>query len=199
MIVKDLYLEITNISQGVNIAIFVYIFTTSDFLASIPASNYGTMLIALASFLGVIIFWVRYYLDTAILDRSFTTLSVTWFFLYVVTQGISISFIGNPSRWFLATSIFLFFGAGFYSLNLMEIRRKLNAGVMASVPRFIGWQKRRLIELLIFSVLSLCCSIFVNNSPALTLPTAIIAVAFAFWQIVVTEHYRTFKFIETGV
>jgi len=199
LIVKDLYLEITNISQGVNIAIFIYVLTTQDFLASVVPSNFSTILIALASFLGVVIFWSRYYLDTAILERSFTTLSVTWFFLYVITQGISISFIGSPPRWFLTTSIFLFFGAGFYSLNLKEIRRKQQAGVMSSVPQFVRWQTRRLIELLVLSALSFGCALLVSSHPRLTLPGAIVALASALWQIVVTENYRTFKFIETGV
>jgi hypothetical protein len=199
LIVKDLYLEITNICQGVNIAIFVYILTTQDYVSSIVTSNFSTVLIALASLLIVVIFWARYYLDTEILNRSFTTLSVTWFFLYVVSQGISISFISDPPKWFVTTSIFLFFGAGFYSLNLTEIRRKQKAGVMASVPGFVRWQMKRLIELLFLSLLSLGSGILVNKYPVLTLPAAILALLLTLWQIVVTESYRTFKFIETGV
>ena len=85
-IIKDLYLEITNIAQGVNIAIFVYIIATRDFFSSLADNYFSTPFIALASLLIVVIFWARYYLDTAILDRSFTPLSVPWFFLYVVVS-----------------------------------------------------------------------------------------------------------------
>lgn len=198
-IIKDLYLEITNIAQGVNVAIFVYVLTTPEFSASITTSRFSTVLIALTSLLIVIIFWARYYLDTVILDRSFTMLSVTWFFLYVVVQGISISLIANPSAWFTTSGVFLFFAAGFYYLNLREIDRKQKAGVMTPVPLFVNWQKQRLVELPILGILSLIAGILIRNWALLTVPAAVVAFFLAVWQIVVTERYRSLRFIETGV
>lgn len=149
-IIKDLYLEITNIAQGVNIAIFVYIIATRGFFSSLAENYFSAPFIAATSLLIVIIFWARYYLDTEIIDRSFTTLSVTWFFMYVVIQGISISFIADPVSWFSSTSVFLFFGVGFYFLNLRGIKRKNSAGVMPDCPKFIQWQTRRMIDLAVY-------------------------------------------------
>jgi hypothetical protein len=40
------------------------------------------------------------------------------------------SFIALPSVWLSSTGVFLFFGCGFYVLNLLEILRKQKAGVM---------------------------------------------------------------------
>ncbi|MBV6438333.1 MAG: hypothetical protein WA009_09600 [Phototrophicaceae bacterium] len=198
-IVKDLYLEITNISQGVNVAIFVYVLTTPEFSASVSATVFSTLLIAIASLLIVVVFWVRYYLDTAILNRSFTSLSVTWFFAYVVVQGLSISLISRPPMWFFVTSLFLFFGAGFYILNLREIRRKQRAGLLLTANGFVRWQEKRLIELVVLSAASFCGGLLVTAYSGLALPAAIVALGFALWQIAVTEKYRTFKFIEAGV
>ncbi len=198
-VVKILYLEITNIAQGVNIAIFVFIVTTGDFITSMAANYYSSLFLAMTSLLIVIVFWVRYYLDTEIIDRSLTVLSVTWFFLYTVVQGISISLILIPFAWFLFTSLFLFFGAGFYFLNLNEIRRKLEVGVMAECPTFMDWQKRRMYELIMLAALTLCGGLLLIRNPALVFLESIIAFVVALWQINRTRDYRKLGFIETGV
>jgi hypothetical protein len=111
-IVKVLYLEITNIAQGANIAILVYVITTHDFLTSWVTGYFSSPLFAFVSLIIVIIFWARYYLDTEILNRSFTILSTFWFFVYVVAEGVSISLLGTPCAWLGSTGVFLFFGAG---------------------------------------------------------------------------------------
>ncbi|HUN06087.1 MAG TPA: hypothetical protein PLQ56_05780 [Aggregatilineales bacterium] len=198
-IIRDLYLEITNISQGVNIAIFVYILTTREFNASILTSGLSTVLIAAASLLSVVIFWARYYLDTAILDRSFSALSVTWFFIYIVAEGISISLIPYPAMWFLATSVFLFCGAGFYLFNLREAARKQQAGVLELRPEFIGWQRRRLVELLVLAATSLGGSLLVSRFPVTAIPAALLTLAFSLWQVYLTNDYRRYQFIATGL
>lgn len=198
-IIKDLYLEITNIAQGVNIAIFVYIIATRDFVSLTVNNYFSTPFIAIASLLIVVIFWARYYLDTVILNRSFTILSLIWFFLYVVVQGVSISFITDPVAWFMSTSVFLFFGAGFYWLNLREIERKQAAGILPACPEFVRWQAKRLIDLAVFSLLSFSGAILISLYPSLVLPAAIFTLTLALVQVRVTHDYRRLSFIETGI
>jgi hypothetical protein len=135
-IIKDLYLEITNIAQGANIAILVYSITARSFLASLATGYLSPAIFALASLLIVVVFWARYYLDTGILERSFTVPAAIWFFAYSVAQGVSISFISTPWAWLAGTGVFLFFGFGFYVLNLSEIRRKQKAGMMPECSPF---------------------------------------------------------------
>jgi len=143
--------------------------------------------------------WARYYFDTEILNRSFTVISVLWFFAYLISQGVSISFIALPSVWLLSTGVFLFFGCGFYVLNLLEIRRKQKAGVMPMEYPFLNWQRRRMVELLVLSLMAFAGAYLVLLNPAIALPAAIIALVMAIWQLVVTNDYRRHRFIETGI
>ena len=198
-VVKTLYLEITNIAQGINIAIFVYIVTTGNFFSSLVMNYFSTPLIALTSLLIAVVFWARYYLDTEILDRSFTTLSLTWFFIFVIIQGISISLMTNPFAWLVSTGIFLLFGAGFYLINLGEIRRKQQAGAMPEWPAFVIWQKKRMIELIILSILTLSGAVLLQRNPVIAFSESIIALAVAIWQLAITRDYRKLGFIETGI
>ena len=197
-IVKDMYLEITNVAQGVNIAILVYVISTQDSLGHTLAS----WLLILTSFLIVIIFWIRYYFDTEILGRSFTILSAGWFFVYEVVQGVSISSVDNPPLWFLTTGLFLFMGSGFYWINLQEIRRKEKARVLKVKNEFIQWQKRRMVELLILAFLAIGISLLLRNSSLSTSWISLLASAslgIAFWQTVITNDYRRKRFLDVGI
>ncbi len=198
-VIKTLYLEITNIAQGINIAIFVFVVTAGEFFSSFVVNYFSTPLIAITSLLIVIVFWARYYLDTEIIDRSFTVVSLIWFFLYIITQGISISLMTNPFAWFASTSVFLFFGAGFYFLNLHEIKRKQRAGILPEKPLFVIWQKKRMIELIILSILTFSGAILVKSSPILAFSESVVALIVALWQLSITRDYRKLGFIETGV
>lgn len=198
-IIKDLYLEITNIAQGANIAILVYSITARSFLASLTTGYLSPAIFAIASLLIVVVFWARYYLDTGILERSFTVPAAIWFFAYAVAQGVSISFISTPWAWLAGTGVFLFFGFGFYVLNLSEIRRKQRAGMMPECSAFVDWQTRRMIELAVLSPLSLSTAVLVIRQPALALPAAIFAVGVATWQLAITRDYRRLRFLRTGV
>ena len=149
-----MYLEINNIAQGINIGIFVLVLSTPGFY-DFRTEYYSTPLFALASLFISVIFWARYYFDTELLDRSFTVLSAIWFFGYLITQGISISMVAQPTNWLMSTAVFLFFGAGFYALNLLEIHRKVKTKVLSLSSRFIVWQWKRMIELLILCVYAL--------------------------------------------
>ncbi len=198
-IIKHLYLEITNIAQGVNIAILVYAITTRDFLTPLANGYLSGLLRAVTSLLIVIVFWTRYYLDTEILERSFTTLATSWFFIYITVQGISVSLINVPWAWLTSTGVFLLFGAGFYVLNLREIRRKQEAGVMPECPRFVIWQTKRMIEMFVLSPLALYGALLVVWQPVLTFPVAACVFVASIWQLEVTRDYRRLKFLETGV
>ncbi|MBN1145618.1 MAG: hypothetical protein JXA78_00070 [Anaerolineales bacterium] len=116
-----------------------------------------------------------------------------------IFQGISISAIASPYEWFKYTSIFLFFGAGFYSLNLAEIKRQQRACVMQEWPVFVKWQRKRRIELFTLSFLSFGGALLVKHYPAIAFPGAVFALVVAFWQIVITGDYRKLGFIDTGV
>ena len=199
LIIKDLYLQINNISQGVNIGLFVVVLVTSNFYGSFAQTRYSAPLFALTNLFISIVFWARYYFDTEILNRSFTVISVLWFFAYLISQGVSISFITTPTAWLLSTGVFLFFGCGFYVLNLLEIRRKQKAGVMPRDYPFVNWQWRRMIELLVLSAMAFVGAYLVLINPAIALPAAIIALVISIWQLVVTNDYRKCKFIETGI
>ncbi len=198
-IVKDMYLEITNIAQGVNLAAFVYVISSPNFRESLTENYFGPIFLSIASFLIVVLFWVRYYFDTEILNRSFTTLSAVWFFGYETAQGLSISFISKPVFWFISTGVFLFLGAGFYWLNIREISRKQKNKSMKFNPIFVNWQKARMIELGILSALSFSSAALLKNNQSLSFITGVFAIAIAIWQVVLTDDYRKKNFIDTGI
>jgi hypothetical protein len=169
--------------------------TTPEFLISLRTGYFSAPLFAVTSLVIIIIFWIRYYLDTEILRRSFTVFSVTWFFAYLVAQGITISFVTTPTAWLGAASIFLFLGAGVYFLNLKEIQRKQEAGVMPEWSSFVRWQSKRMIELSVLSFLTLSSAFLVTMYSALTFPVAIFALAITLWQLAIMTDYSKLGFI----
>jgi hypothetical protein len=197
-IIQDMYLEINNIAQGINIGIFVFVLANPDFY-NFQERFYSSPIFILASFLISVIFWTRYYFDTEILNRSYTVVSTVWFFCYLISQGVSISMVTQPANWLFGTGAFLFFGAGFYWLNLIEIRRKENRAAISLPHGFTSWQWRRLIELLVVSILSIIGGFIVSTNPASALLAAVFALLVAIWQLVVAHDYRKYRFIETGV
>lgn len=196
-IVKNMYLEITNIAQGVNLAILVYILSTPSFWSSIEMGFLSAPVFAVCSFLIIAVFWIRYYLDTEILNRSFTVISALWFFGSEALQGITISFIASPAVWLGTTGLFLFFGAGFYWLNLKEIQRK--TAELTLKASFVTWQKQRMQELGSMSIITLIAALVVMNYPAFAIPASLCALGIAVWQTAVTNDYRRLSFIETGL
>ena len=197
-IVKDMYLEINNIAQGINIGIFVLVLSTPGFY-DFRSEYYSTPLFALSSLFISVIFWARYYFDTEVLDRSFTVFSAIWFFGYLITQGVSISMVTQPSHWLISTAGFLFFGAGFYALNLCEIRRKTRANILSLPTNFVVWQWRRLFELIFLGGLCIYGRSIIVDQPASVLLISIIAFGTTIWQLFVTHDYRKYQFIETGI
>lgn len=198
-IVRDMYLEVNSISQGLNVGLLVLVIATLDFSHAFATSYFSIPFLVMTNFVISIIFWARYYFDTEILNRSYTLLSVVWFFAYIVSQGVSISLITAPSRWLMSTGVFLFFGSGFYVLNLHEIRRKQRAGVISLQPNYVHWQSQRMIELIILSAMAFGGAYLVTVYPILAFPAASIALVIAIWQLIITNDYRRLKFIETGV
>jgi len=197
-IIKDMYLEINNIAQGINIGIFVLVLATPSFY-DFQSQFFSTPLFAIASLVISVIFWTRYYFDTEILDRSYTVISAVWFFCYLISQGVSISLVTQPADWFLSTGVFLFFGAGFYALNITEIRRKQKKDAISLTEKFVSWQWQRLVELSVLSALSIAGRFIILAQPANALPAAIFALASAVWQLIKTHDYRKYQFIATGI
>jgi hypothetical protein len=148
-VIRDMYLEITNISQALNIGLLVYVVANRPFYSNLGDTYYSPPLFALSSLIITVIFLTRYYFDTAILNRSYRVSSTLLFFLYGLAQGASVSLVGSPLAWVLATGALLFFGVLFYACNLREIRCKQKAGVMGAWPNFVCWQRKRMMELVI--------------------------------------------------
>jgi len=117
----------------------------------------------------------------------------------VASQGISISLIASPSGWLIGTAVFLAFGAGFYVLNLLEIRRKQKVAGISLPFGFVDWQRRRMIELFAISLMALAGAYLVNVYSAIVFPAALISLGIAVWQLSVTRAYRTHQFINTGI
>ena len=197
-IIKDMYLEINNIAQGINIGIFVLVLATPTFY-DFQSQFFSTPIYATVSLLISVIFWTRYYFDTEILDRSYTVISAVWFFCYLISQGVSISLVTQPADWFLSTGVFLFFGAGFYALNIIEIRRKQSSDTISLPQKFVIWQWQRLVELSVLSALSIAGRFIILAQPANALPAAIFALTSAVWQLIKTHDYRKYQFIATGI
>jgi hypothetical protein len=197
-VVQNMYLEITNISQGVNIGLLIFVVTAQDFYSSLVANYYSAPLFALTDLVISVIFWTRYYFDTGILKRSYTAVSTIWFFAYLVAQGVSIIFITVPHIWLVSTGVFLLFGCGFYVLNLMEIRRKQNKGIPPERPSYVNWQRGRLVDLIVLSMLAIAGAYLVFRYPVVALPAAVCALMASFWQIAINRDYRRLGFINTG-
>jgi membrane protein YdbS with pleckstrin-like domain len=92
----------------------------------------------------------------------------------------------------------LFFGSGFYVLNLAELHRKQECGVLPLWPNFVKWQQMRMVELFVISVTSLYGAKLVFEHPVLSFPAGVISLLVAIWQLVITNDYRRLKFIKTG-
>jgi hypothetical protein len=195
-VIKDMYLEINSIAQGVNVGLLVLVAAAADSYSAFAANSFSLPVLALTNLLISITFWARYYFDTVILQRSYTPLSILWFFAYIVSQAVSISSIGKPVAWLLSTGVFLFFGFGFYVLNLLEIRRKQAEVELPAV--FIEWQKRRMVELLVLSAGAFAGAALVWQYPGVALPAALVSLAAAVWQFALTNHYRVRRFISAG-
>jgi len=200
-VIQGMYLEITNIAQGVNIALLVYVVTSEAFLSTKSLDLIAKLFLAITSLFICALFWIRYYLDTKILDRSFTVSSVVWFFAYIAFQGISVAFINLPNVWFVSTGIFLFFGSGFYQLNLREMKRKQKANVLSIqsgvLSDYLRWQTQRMKELLFLSIFSILGAIIITIGFLPLLIASAIALGVSVWQLVVCRDYR--KFINTGI
>lgn len=198
-IISNMYHEITNISQALNIGLLVLILTSQRFYESIVSFSFSTPLFAFASLLIVVIFWTRFYFDTAILNRSYTLFSTFWFFAYTVVVGTNISFIPSPSLWLLTAGILLFFGAGFYATNLVEIRRKQEAGVLPAWTNFARWQSNRMRDLLLMATAAEVAALAVWRYPTFSLPAGILTLLGAIWQATLTADYRKHRFLRTGL
>jgi hypothetical protein len=146
-----------------------------------------------------IIFWIRYYLDTEIIHRSYTTLSVFWFFIFIIAQAVSVSLINNAPAWLLSTGFFLSFASGFYIINLAEIRRKQVQGILPEREDYTLWQAKRMLDLFVISILTLIGGYLVLTYSGLEIFSALYALCIAIWQLVINGGYRKFKFISTGI
>lgn len=197
-VVRDMYLEITNISQGVNVGLLVFVITAQEFYNSFAVNYYSAPLFAVTDLMISVIFWTRYYFDTDILKRSYTAISTIWFFAYLVAQGVSITFVSVPCVWLASTGVFLFFGFGFYVLNLIEIRRQQSQGILPQWPSYVNWQRRRMIDLIVLSVFAFAGAYLVFRYPAVAFPAALCALIISIWQVEINRAYRRFEFIETG-
>ena len=198
--INTMYTEITNISQGINIGLFVFVVTDQSFRDSIATSLYSTPVFAVTSLVMTLIFWTRFYFDTDILKRSYSVLSTLLFFLFAISMGANILFLKSPRDWLFSASAVLFIGVAFYSYNLNEIRRKLDGGVALELsPIYISWQKKRMVDLIFLACLSGMAGVLIQPYPVLSLPLALISISGAFWQLLITGEYRTYRFLRTGL
>jgi hypothetical protein len=167
-----------------------------------------------------IIFWTRYYIDTEVINRSFSVKSVTWFFLFVIAEGFSFKQIGEPSNWLFSTGLFLIFGFGFYILNLSEIpenkakdenKLKSRGNIFqrmwkwfAEIYRYLidkkrnyrDWQKERLVDLIILCSLTFVGGWMVIKESLLIYPISIVTLFFAVWQLSKSMDYKKFGFLD---
>ncbi|RMF80822.1 MAG: hypothetical protein D6737_06810 [Chloroflexi bacterium] len=197
-VIRSMYLEITNISQGLNIALLVENVTDERFRSSIVEHLYSPILFALASLLITIIFWTRYYFDTRIINRSYRTFAALWFFIHAVTVGINVNLVQEPSAWMLSAGVLLFFGAGFYYYNLAEIRRKQRMNVISVPEEFIEWQTRRMFELVALSILSFIGALLIFANSQTSFSVSVVALIAAVWQLLINRDYLRFDFIHVG-
>lgn len=89
-------------------------------------------------------------------------------------------------------------GAGVYFLNLRDIRRKQETGAMSDWPEFVMWQRKRMTELGVLSVLTLGSAILVTKYHALALPVAVFSFPIASWQLALNRDYSKLGFISRG-
>lgn len=203
-VVEKMYMQVNNISQGFAIAILIDTlaerFMNHSYL--LGWNDFGTIVLALTSLCISLIFWTRYYFDTFIIRRSFSVRSVVWFFGYIVAEGFSFKQINEPVNWFLSTGVFLAFGFGFYFLNLAEIKRKQKSKVKLNLPekyrdtlsRYSEWQKFRLIDMIVLTILAFAGAMLASAYSLLQYPMGVIALLIALWQLSKSRDYRKFGF-----
>jgi len=203
-VIEKMYMQVNNISQGFAIAILI------DTLAERFMNNahllgwddFSTLILALSSLCISIIFWTRYYFDTFIIKRSFSVRSVIWFFAYIVAEGFSFKQINEPVNWFISTGIFLAFGFGFYFLNLGEIKRKQKSKIKLNLPEkykdtldaYSKWQRFRLVDMVVLSMLSLSGAALTSAYAILQYPIGVITLIIALWQLSKSRDYKKFGF-----
>lgn len=181
------------------VGLLVLAVTDTKFIESITTTYYASPILAISALIISVNYWVRNYFDTEIIKRSFTVFSSALFFGYVITQGISISFVSSPPKWFISTGVFLLFALVFYAYNLNEIARKQRLGVLASMSVFVQWQRKRLVDMTVLCIISFSGAYIVLQYPALAPLAALVALVFSIWQTIITEEYRTFRFLSTGI
>jgi hypothetical protein len=203
-IVEKMYMQVNNISQGFAIAILID--TLADrFMNSshlLGWDDFSTLILAFASLCISIIFWTRYYFDTFIIKRSFSVRSVVWFFAYIVAEGFSFKQIYEPVNWFFSTGIFLAFGFGFYFLNLGEIKRKQKSRIKLNLPAkykesldtYTKWQRFRLVDMVVLSMLSFAGAVLTSAYISLQYPIGIVTLLIALWQLSKSRDYKNFGF-----
>lgn len=203
-VIEKMYLQINNIVQGFVISILIGVLAKLDWPGIIASGDFAVPLFSFTSFFISLVFWSRYYFDTIILKRSFGVFAMVWFFLYIVAEGISFAKIGDHAMWLISTGIFLFFGAGFYVLNILEINRKRRNKMKIyvadnDVGEYLVWQKKRLIDLVCMALLSLSGAYLVMISPSLAAPAGLFSLFFALWQLGKSADYRKLSFLKTGL
>lgn len=220
--VQKMYMQINNIAQGFAVAILIEALAERfmNGAYSLVADDFYILNLALTSLFISIIFWTRYYLDTEVIKRSFSVRSVTWFFLFIVSEGFSFKQISEPVNWLFSTGIFLFFGFGFYILNLAEIpkpkkkqknRLKTKDNFFRKVWNWVeatyrylfkekkiyrDWQKERLVDIIILCLLTFVGGRLVTSEPLLIYPISIVTLLFAVWQLSKSRDYKKFGFLD---
>jgi len=221
--VHTMYLRINNISQGFAVAILIQSLSERFMNAShnLIVDDFYILVLALTSLFISIIFWTRYYFDTEVIKRTFSVKSVTWFFLYIIAEGFSFKQITEPANWLFSTGIFLFFGFGFYLLNLSEIpkiekreisRLKTKENIFRKIwlwlvatyryvfkqkKSFRDWQKERLADLAFLCVLSFVGGGLVLSTPLLIYPISIITLFFSIWQLSKSKDYKKNGYVKS--
>jgi hypothetical protein len=203
-VVEKMYLQINSIVQGFAISILIGVLAGFRWPDMIANRDFATPLFSFASFFISIVFWSRYYFDTVIIKRSFDIYAIVWFFLYIVAEGISFTKIGEPVMWLISTGIFLFFGAGFYILNILEIRRKQENKVKINiadndVKEYLKWQKMRFLDLIVAACLTLAGAYILTLYPTSAPIAGFVALIVSLWQLDKSTDYKRLRFLKTGL
>ncbi len=219
--IQKMYMQINNIAQGFAIAILIEALAERFMNTQHKpvADDFYILTLALTSLMISLIFWTRYYLDTECIQRSFKVRSVTWFFLYIVSEGFSFRQITEPVNWLISTGIFLGFGFGFYILNLSEIpvepanasetgsearglrrmRRRMATTfrtLFHSSQNYRDWQKERLVDLVMLCGLTFAGAWLVSQKATLIYPVSVVTLIFAVWQLSKSRDYRKYGFLD---
>jgi hypothetical protein len=202
-VVEKMYLQINSIVQGFAVSILITALAGLHWPDIIVNRDFATPCFAFASFFISIVFWSRYYFDTVIIKRSFGIYPIVWFFLYIVAEGISFTKIGEPVMWLISTGVFLFFGAGFYLLNLLEIHRKQENKIKIyvadnDVKEYLKWQKMRFLDLIMASVMVFAGAYIVTLYPASASLAGFAALVISLWQLDKSSDYKRLRFLRPG-